>query len=164
MARGDQPLPEDDINKMFKPPPQPSRLDSLLLAGQINCYAGNSPILISWSFVVNGERFIDWIFAAKELFDSIGVIRLESEKDCGVFYTKGNPQIHVSIAAAWLTAVFSPFRHQPLRTPIFLYGLSPNVLNYFSFLTDQITEFATQSFGKLFMADSLQSEGKNKPT
>ena len=68
IARGEQPLPEDDINKMFKPPPQPSRLDSLLLAGQINCYA------------------------------------------------------------------------------------------------DQITEFATQSFGKLFMAESLQGESKPKAT
>lgn len=68
LARGDQPVPEDDIHKNYKPPPPPSRLDSLLLAGQINCYA------------------------------------------------------------------------------------------------DQITEFATQSFGKLFMADSLQTESKPKPT
>ena len=37
-ARGEKPLPEDDINKMFKPIPSPARLDSLLLAEQINNY------------------------------------------------------------------------------------------------------------------------------
>ncbi|CAG2234240.1 EIF3H [Mytilus edulis] len=37
-ARGEKPLPEDDINKMFKPIPAPARLDSLLLAEQINNY------------------------------------------------------------------------------------------------------------------------------
>ena len=63
-ARGEEPLPEEDINKIFKPLAQPQRLDSLLLAGQISCYS------------------------------------------------------------------------------------------------DQITEFATQSFGKLFMAESLQNERK----
>jgi len=37
-ARGEQPLPDDDINRMFKPPQPPPRLDSLLLSQQINCY------------------------------------------------------------------------------------------------------------------------------
>jgi len=63
--RGDSPLPEEDMNKMFKPLAPPPRLDALLWAGQISCY------------------------------------------------------------------------------------------------TDQITEFATQSFGKLFMADSLHAEVEN---
>ena len=37
-SRGDPPLPDDDINRMFKPPQPPPRLDSLLLSQQINCY------------------------------------------------------------------------------------------------------------------------------
>ncbi|CAN0181778.1 eukaryotic translation initiation factor 3 subunit H [Lampetra fluviatilis] len=37
-ARGDQPLAEEDISKLFKPPGPPSRLDTLLIAGQINTY------------------------------------------------------------------------------------------------------------------------------
>jgi len=37
--RGDPPLPEEDINKIFKPLQPPARLDSLLAAGQITCYA-----------------------------------------------------------------------------------------------------------------------------
>jgi len=62
--RGESPLPEEDLNKIFKPLQPPPRLDSLLWAGQISCY------------------------------------------------------------------------------------------------TEQITEFATQSFGKLFLADSLQTDKK----
>jgi len=38
--RGDAPLPEEDLTKMFKTPLMPPRLDSLLLAGQISTYAG----------------------------------------------------------------------------------------------------------------------------
>lgn len=37
--RGEGPLPEEDLNKLFKPPIPPSRLDSLLHAGQISVYA-----------------------------------------------------------------------------------------------------------------------------
>ena len=37
--RGDDPLPDEDLNKMFKAPLMPPRLDSILLAGQISTYA-----------------------------------------------------------------------------------------------------------------------------
>ncbi|MGH0135018.1 UNVERIFIED_CONTAM: hypothetical protein FKN15_028392 [Acipenser sinensis] len=37
-TRGEPPLPEEDISKMFKPPQPPSRMDTLLIAGQINTY------------------------------------------------------------------------------------------------------------------------------
>jgi translation initiation factor 3 subunit H len=37
-ASGQEPLPEDDILKMFKLPAEPSRLDSLLITSQINNY------------------------------------------------------------------------------------------------------------------------------
>lgn len=32
-SRGEPPLPEEDINKMFKPPQPPPRMDTLLIAG-----------------------------------------------------------------------------------------------------------------------------------
>ncbi|CAG8457548.1 17002_t:CDS:2 [Dentiscutata heterogama] len=38
LASGQDPLPEEDIVKMFKFPPEPSRLDSLLITSQINNY------------------------------------------------------------------------------------------------------------------------------
>uniref|UniRef100_A0A803YQA8 Eukaryotic translation initiation factor 3 subunit H n=1 Tax=Meleagris gallopavo TaxID=9103 RepID=A0A803YQA8_MELGA len=37
-SRGEAPLPEEDINKLFKPPQPPARMESLLIAGQINTY------------------------------------------------------------------------------------------------------------------------------
>ncbi|GIZ03602.1 eukaryotic translation initiation factor 3 subunit H [Caerostris extrusa] len=37
-AKGEPPLPEEDINKLFKPIPPPSRLDDLLVSGQIDSY------------------------------------------------------------------------------------------------------------------------------
>ncbi|GAA6092170.1 eukaryotic translation initiation factor 3 subunit H-B isoform X1 [Tachysurus ichikawai] len=37
-GRGEPPLPEEDLNKLFKPPQPPPRMDSLLIAGQINTY------------------------------------------------------------------------------------------------------------------------------
>ncbi|KAE8599505.1 hypothetical protein XENTR_v10017211 [Xenopus tropicalis] len=37
-SRGETSLPEEDVNKLFKPPVPPSRMDSLLIAGQINTY------------------------------------------------------------------------------------------------------------------------------
>ncbi|RXM99483.1 Eukaryotic translation initiation factor 3 subunit H [Acipenser ruthenus] len=37
-TRGEPPLPEEDISKMFKPPQPPPRMDTLLIAGQINTY------------------------------------------------------------------------------------------------------------------------------
>ncbi|KAJ8306310.1 hypothetical protein KUTeg_016855 [Tegillarca granosa] len=49
-ARGDPPLPEEDINKIFKPLQPPSRLDSLLLAGQISNYCNQIGEFASQSF------------------------------------------------------------------------------------------------------------------
>ncbi|MBN3299887.1 EIF3H factor, partial [Amia calva] len=40
-SRGEPPLPEEDISKMFKPPQAPPRMDTLLIAGQINTYCQN---------------------------------------------------------------------------------------------------------------------------
>uniref|UniRef100_A0A670K4F5 Eukaryotic translation initiation factor 3 subunit H n=2 Tax=Podarcis muralis TaxID=64176 RepID=A0A670K4F5_PODMU len=40
-SRGEPPLPEEDMNKLFKPPQPPPRMDSLLIAGQINTYSQN---------------------------------------------------------------------------------------------------------------------------
>jgi translation initiation factor 3 subunit H len=39
VARGEDPLPEEDINKLFKPLPPQNRLNSLVLSGQINSTA-----------------------------------------------------------------------------------------------------------------------------
>lgn len=39
VAQGMNPLPEDDVARMFKVPPEPSRLESLVLLGQIDAYA-----------------------------------------------------------------------------------------------------------------------------
>ncbi|KAG8441681.1 hypothetical protein GDO86_010748 [Hymenochirus boettgeri] len=40
-SRGEPPLPEEDVSKLFKPPLTPPRMDSLLIAGQINTYIQN---------------------------------------------------------------------------------------------------------------------------
>ncbi|KAK5621869.1 Eukaryotic translation initiation factor 3 subunit H [Crenichthys baileyi] len=40
-SRGEPPLPEEDISKLFKPPQPPPRMDTLLIAGQINNYCQN---------------------------------------------------------------------------------------------------------------------------
>ncbi|AWO96938.1 putative eukaryotic translation initiation factor 3 subunit H [Scophthalmus maximus] len=40
-SRGEPPLPEEDISKMFKPPQPPPRMDTLLIAGQVNNYCQN---------------------------------------------------------------------------------------------------------------------------
>ncbi|KAH1177228.1 hypothetical protein KIL84_010930 [Mauremys mutica] len=40
-SRGEPPLPEEDMSKLFKPPQPPARMDSLLIAGQINTYCQN---------------------------------------------------------------------------------------------------------------------------
>jgi translation initiation factor 3 subunit H len=39
VAQGLAPLPEEDVNRLFKIPPEPSRLESMLLLGQIDAYA-----------------------------------------------------------------------------------------------------------------------------
>ncbi|KAG6819449.1 hypothetical protein H0H93_011798 [Arthromyces matolae] len=38
VSQGLAPLPEEDVSRLFKIPPEPSRLDSLLLLGQIDSY------------------------------------------------------------------------------------------------------------------------------
>ncbi|KAL4629826.1 eukaryotic translation initiation factor 3 subunit H [Arapaima gigas] len=40
-SRGELPLPDEDISKLFKPPQPPPRMDTLLIAGQINTYCQN---------------------------------------------------------------------------------------------------------------------------
>lgn len=39
VAQGLAPLPEEDVSRMFKIPPEPSRLESTLLLGQVDAYA-----------------------------------------------------------------------------------------------------------------------------
>jgi translation initiation factor 3 subunit H len=39
VAQGLAPLPEEDVSRLFKIPLEPSRLESLLLLGQIDAYA-----------------------------------------------------------------------------------------------------------------------------
>ncbi|KAF9242866.1 translation initiation factor 3 subunit 3 [Melanogaster broomeanus] len=39
VAQGLNPLPEEDVSRLFKIPPEPSRLDSMLLLGQVDAYA-----------------------------------------------------------------------------------------------------------------------------
>lgn len=48
--RGEQPLPDDDIHKMFKPPVAPARLDSLLLSSQISAYTSQMSQFSSQTF------------------------------------------------------------------------------------------------------------------
>ena len=38
VAQGLAPLPEEDVSRLFKIPPEPSRLESLLLLGQLDGY------------------------------------------------------------------------------------------------------------------------------
>ena len=38
VAQGLAPLPEEDVSRMFKIPPEPSRLESMLLLGRIDAY------------------------------------------------------------------------------------------------------------------------------
>lgn len=38
-AQGLPPLPEEDVNRLFKVPAEPSRLDSMLLLGRIDAYS-----------------------------------------------------------------------------------------------------------------------------
>jgi len=48
--KGEAALPDDDINRMFKPPQPPPRLDSLLLSEQINVYTEEITEFASQSF------------------------------------------------------------------------------------------------------------------
>lgn len=49
-ARGESPLPEEDLTKIFKPLQAPSRLESLLLSGQVNSYANQVSEFATQSF------------------------------------------------------------------------------------------------------------------
>ena len=48
--RGERPLPEEDISKIFKPPAVPSRLENLLLSGQAEKYCKEINEFASQSF------------------------------------------------------------------------------------------------------------------
>ena len=48
--RGEEPLPEEDLSKLFKMPAMPLRLDSLLLAGQMKNYCTEINRFASQSF------------------------------------------------------------------------------------------------------------------
>lgn len=39
VAQGLAPLPEEDVSRLFKIPPEPSRLESMLLLGRIDAYS-----------------------------------------------------------------------------------------------------------------------------
>ena len=41
VAQGLAPLPEEDVSRLFKIPVEPSRLESVLLLGQVDAYAKN---------------------------------------------------------------------------------------------------------------------------
>lgn len=49
-ARGEQPLPDEDINKIFKPLPSMSRLETLLISNQIKSYCQQINEFASQSF------------------------------------------------------------------------------------------------------------------
>ncbi|KAL4235568.1 Eukaryotic translation initiation factor 3 subunit H [Mactra antiquata] len=55
IARGEKPLPDEDINKIFKPLQTPPRLDSLLITGQIDNYCQQIGEFSSQSF---GKLFL----------------------------------------------------------------------------------------------------------
>lgn len=38
-AKDEEPLPDEDITKLFRPVPVPSRLNSMIVSGQINTYS-----------------------------------------------------------------------------------------------------------------------------
>ena len=49
-ARGEPPLPDEDINKIFKPMPAVSRLETLLISNQIKNYCNQVNEFTSQSF------------------------------------------------------------------------------------------------------------------
>jgi translation initiation factor 3 subunit H len=51
VAQGLAPLPEDDVSRLFKIPPEPSRLESLLLLGQIDAYSKTLAVTASTGLV-----------------------------------------------------------------------------------------------------------------
>jgi translation initiation factor 3 subunit H len=60
VAQGLAPLPEDDVSRLFKIPPEPSRLESLLLLGRIDAYSKSLAVTASAGLVkmyaVNAEQ------------------------------------------------------------------------------------------------------------
>lgn len=38
-SKDEPPLPDEDFNKIFRPPPVPGRLNPMIVAGQINTYS-----------------------------------------------------------------------------------------------------------------------------
>ena len=51
VAQGLAPLPEDDVSRLFKIPPEPSRLESMLLLGQIDAYSKSLAVTASAGLV-----------------------------------------------------------------------------------------------------------------
>jgi translation initiation factor 3 subunit H len=51
VAQGLAPLPEDDVSRLFKIPSEPSRLESLLLLGQIDAYSKSLAVTASTGLV-----------------------------------------------------------------------------------------------------------------
>jgi len=49
-ARGEPLITEEELNKLIKPPQAPSRLDSLLISGQINSFSDQIKQFSSQSF------------------------------------------------------------------------------------------------------------------
>lgn len=39
LAKGEQPIPDEEVLKAFRPLPVPSRLNSMIVSGQINTYS-----------------------------------------------------------------------------------------------------------------------------
>jgi len=70
MDRGEVPLPEEDLNKMFKPLQMPQRLDSLLLSGQITEYASQMKEFASQTFgklfVIDSMQDVDKLTSASK--------------------------------------------------------------------------------------------------
>ena len=58
VSQGLAPLPEEDVSRLFKIPPEPSRLESTLLLGQIDAYAkslgDSSSINLAKMYSANG--------------------------------------------------------------------------------------------------------------
>lgn len=51
VSQGLAPLPEEDVSRMYKIPPEPSRLESMLLLGQVDAYAQGLEVSASTGLV-----------------------------------------------------------------------------------------------------------------
>lgn len=60
VSQGLAPLPEDDVSRLFKIPPEPNRLESTLLLGQIDAYskslAQGASINLVKMYAANGDN------------------------------------------------------------------------------------------------------------